>query len=233
MPSSISRQPAAAPNTPGRRRGGARAAGSSWASATQIIIPAQQNQRQQRARRFGQPRHERRQHAFGTAVGGVGKRHRHGKALGDIVQCDGQRRAQPQGRVCRTGEEGQHPLGEIVQQQCRAGDEGCAHGLGAGSVLTVFLRQLGFLGQQAAQQSGGKHAEGQQHYDGCAAGQRRQVAAVKAQGFGQQVRQRCGEHDAARETSADRQSCFGWFCRHGQQAAQCGGQTCQGGKYHR
>ena len=40
MPRSMSRQPAAAPKMPGRRWAGAKAVGSSWARATQIIMPA-------------------------------------------------------------------------------------------------------------------------------------------------------------------------------------------------
>ena len=109
-----------------------------------------------------------------------------------------------------------------MQQQGRAGYQRRAHGFGASGVLAVFCGQFSFLGQQAAQQSGGEHTQGQQRYDCSPTGKRLQIAAVKFQCFGHQIRQRRGKHYAPGEACTGGKHSFAGFCQRG----QCTAQTC-------
>ena len=135
-------------------------------------------------------------------------------------------------RVRCPGEEGKYALREIVQQQRRAGDESGAHGRRAGGVaaLTKAGSKLGFLRQKLAQQPRRRHAQRCQCRKRPAAGQRRQIPAVKMQGLGQQIGQRCCEHDPARKARRGGQKLFRWFAKHRQHPAQTCRQTGEGGK---
>ena len=122
-----------------------------------------------------------------------------------------------------------------MQQQCRAGDEGRAHGRRAGRVaaLTKAVGQFGFLGQKPSQQRSGQHSQCQQRHRRPAAAQRRQVSGVKIQRFGQKIGQRRREHDPARKACAGRQQPFCRRAEYRQRPAQSRGQPGNRGKYNR